>query len=134
MKRTRFPEVAMTFTGHIQDGKVVFDDPVPLSEGTSVTVTPVSSGPAVQSPRVDAEQPARSELPAQVAAFLANPPPGLSPRALELIRLSWDEKAGAAGPNLYDCLKPLIDAAANIDLPVDASQRVDHYLQELTSR
>jgi hypothetical protein len=30
----------MTFTGHIQNGQVVFDAPVPLPDGTEVRVTP----------------------------------------------------------------------------------------------
>jgi hypothetical protein len=33
----------MSFTGHIQNGFVVFDTPVSLPEGTRVTVTPQES-------------------------------------------------------------------------------------------
>ena len=35
----------MTFQGHIENGVVVFDEPVPLPEGTAVHVEPVH-GPA----------------------------------------------------------------------------------------
>lgn len=33
----------MTFTGHIRDGAVVFDSPVPLPNGTAVNVTPAAA-------------------------------------------------------------------------------------------
>jgi hypothetical protein len=41
----------MMFTGHIHDGKVVFDTPVPLPEGTPVRVEPAAvNGPPSATP------------------------------------------------------------------------------------
>jgi hypothetical protein len=39
-------DVVMSFTGHIQNGLVVFDTPVSLPDGTRVTVTPEESNEA----------------------------------------------------------------------------------------
>lgn len=107
----------MGYAGHIKDGVVVFDAPTPLAEGTPVQVEATVNGTAAQP--ADA-----TELPPHVAELLANPPPGLSPRALELIRLSWIENP--EGATVAERIPSLMQPC--LDLPEDAAQQVDHYL------
>jgi hypothetical protein len=44
----------MTFTGHVQDGKVVLTSPIPLPDGTKVRVEPILAEPPSADPAADA--------------------------------------------------------------------------------
>lgn len=38
----------MSFLGHVQDGSIVFETPIPLPEGTVVTVVPAGEAPPAE--------------------------------------------------------------------------------------
>jgi hypothetical protein len=43
----------MTFLGHVQNGVVVFETPIPIPEGTAVTVSPQATPPSEERREVD---------------------------------------------------------------------------------
>jgi hypothetical protein len=75
--KDQFSENAMSFQGHIENGVVVFDGPVPLPDGTRVRVEPVASAKEISEPPVadpDEEQPV-SFQPAIASPGVSHPDP-----------------------------------------------------------
>jgi hypothetical protein len=56
----------MSFTGHVQDGAVVMDEPLPLPNGTAVRVDPLPE------PASSAESPKPKTLNERLKEFLAH--------------------------------------------------------------
>ncbi len=52
----------MSIIGRVQKGVVVFDQPLPLPEGTSVQIEPIAAGIRQDAPNWDAAMQAASEL------------------------------------------------------------------------
>ena len=91
----------MTYRGHIENGVVVFDEPVVLPEGTAVRIEPaevVGNANATIPSADDAGASGEAEQPA-----------------------SPQKQA-----TLYETLKPIIGTIA--DLPSDFAQQHDHYI------
>lgn len=97
----------MVFTGHVQNGSVVFDTPIPLPDGTPVRVEATAPAPA------PAETSSAEEKPKTLAERWKN---------LDgvFVDLPPDSE-----PTFYDRYKDFIGAA---ELPEDAAENHDHYL------
>ncbi|MBX9789980.1 MAG: hypothetical protein K2Y37_13765 [Pirellulales bacterium] len=91
----------MTYRGHIENGVVVFDEPVVLAEGTEVRVEPAeasteANGPAQPTARAGAASEAEQKVP------------------------------GQSHSTLYEHLKSVIGIVT--DLPPDFAKQHDHYI------
>ena len=89
----------MSFTGHVENGVVVFDGPAP-PDGTAVRVEPTADNADI------------------------DPDGVLSPRMIQLIREARAEEPDA--PTLAE--RWTHSAGMTVDLPPDATAQVDHYL------
>lgn len=112
----------MTFTGHIRGGVVVLNTPVPLPDGTPVTVTPSAAATA---PATNGDAPPPVINPRTGRPYPSYIPPEM---AEKLRRQDSGEEPVVDGPSLFDRLKPLIEAAGDSGLPTDAALNHDHYL------
>lgn len=106
----------MTYTGHMQDGVVVFDGPAP-PDGAAVRVEPAANGaPAPESPVINPRtgQPYPSYFPREVAEALR--------------RRELGEEPDEPHVTFAERYQNVIGAVDDPNLPTDGALNHDHYL------
>ena len=119
----------MKYEGHIEDGKVVFDTPVPLPEGAKVDVTALPLVPA--DTQADQAQPSLKSL--LEFAGIAKDLPTDAARNFDRPNYGPESTREESSPAADTERKPTMAAILKYagmakDLPPDASVNLDHYL------